>query len=310
MLRQKRMMEWTDLRYLVAVAEHGTFTAAAAALGVNQSTVTRRIAALEAELGARLVERRGSQNVLTPVGERLRPMLAGMEEQALAIENAATGIDARPAGTVRVTTTEMLAARFLAPAMGRFRELAPDVQLDIDSNPRTLDLGRRETDVALRLARPRQEQLFARRIAILGFALYASRDYLARRGTPRPGSSFAGHDLVADEETNSWSSELKWMAAMTPGARIVVRMASWHARLAAVEAGAGVSVLPCLVADPSPKTVRLGRRADWTERELWLLVHRELRHVARIRLVLDFIADTAAALAPQLTGGQRPEPAD
>src|SRR5215813_4237613 len=86
---QNCMLEWTDLRYVGAVARARTFTAAAAALGVNQSTVTRRIAALQAELGARLVERRGSEHVLTPLGERLRPMLAAMEEQALAIENAA-----------------------------------------------------------------------------------------------------------------------------------------------------------------------------------------------------------------------------
>src|SRR5882672_4602447 len=109
------MVEWTDLRYVVAVARAGTFTAAAAALGVNQSTVTRRIAALQSALGARLIERRGGEHVLTPLGDRLRPMLAAMEEQALAIEHAAQGVDARPAGIVRVTTTETLAARLLAP---------------------------------------------------------------------------------------------------------------------------------------------------------------------------------------------------
>lgn len=296
------MLDWTDLRYVMAVDRARTFTAAARALGVNQSTVTRRIAALQAALGARLVERRGGEHVLTPLGERLRPMLATMEEQALALERATHGLDARPAGTVRLTTTEMLAARLVAPALGRFRDVAPDVDLEIDSTPRTLDLGRREADIALRIARPRQESLVARRIGSLGFALYAAPAYLARRGEPRPGASFAGHDLIADDETNAWSAELKWMAAMTRGARVVVRMASWQGRTRVVESGAGISVLPCLLGDASKRLVRLGRRADVLRRELWLLVHRELRHVARIRVVLDFIADLADERAAQLTG--------
>src|SRR5262245_60045774 len=181
------MIDWSDLHVVLAVARAGNFTAAAQALNVNQSTVTRRVAALHTALGARLLERRGAEQVLTPLGERLRPMLAAMEEQALALEQAAQGADTRPAGTVRVTTIETLATHFLAPALGRLRAEAPDVALEIDSTPRTLDLGRRETDVALRIARPRQVSVVARRVGALGFALYAAPAYLAGRPLPRPG---------------------------------------------------------------------------------------------------------------------------
>jgi DNA-binding transcriptional LysR family regulator len=303
------MLDWTDLRFVLAVARARSFTAAGRALGVDQSTVTRRIAALHAALGARLLERRGGAQELTALGERLRPMLDAMEAQAFAVEQAAQGTDARPAGTVRLTTIETLAAHLVAPALGRLRALAPDVDLEIDSTPRTLDLGRRETDIALRVARPRQDSVVARRLGVLGFALYASPAYLARRGTPRPGASFAGHDVLGDDEANYWSVELKWLAAVTPGARVVARLQSWPARLAAVESGAGISVLPCLLGDAAPGAVRLGGGADGVRRELWLMVHRELKNVARIRVVLDFVAGIVTDRAAELAGlAWRPGP--
>jgi DNA-binding transcriptional LysR family regulator len=296
------MLDWTDLHFVLAVDRARTYTGAARELGVNQSTVTRRIAALHSALGARIIERRGGEHVLTPLGERLRPMLAGMEEQALALEHAAQGLDARPAGTVRLTTIETLATRLLAPALGRFHELAPDVDLEIDANPRALDLGRREADVALRVARPRLGSLMARRIGTLAFALYAAPAYLERRGVPPPRGGFGGHDVIGDDDANSWSHELKWMASVTRGARVVVRMSSWQGRLAAVETGVGVSVLPCLLGDGSPNVLRLGGRRDVDRGELWLVVYRELRNVARIRVVLDFVAAEVAARAAELAG--------
>ena len=293
------MVEWTDLRYVVAVARAGTFTAAAEALGVNQSTVTRRIAALQEALGARLIERRGAEHVLTPVGERLRPMLVAMEEQALAIENAAQGLDARPGGTVRITTTETLAARLLAPALGRLRELAPDVDLEIDANPRTLDLGRREADLALRLGKPRQESLVARKVGRFGLTLYASESYIGRRGLPPP---FDGHEVIDDDEEQSWAPEVKWARALTAGARVAARMQTWQGRLAAAESGAGIAVLPCLLGDASKTLRRVGPKGEIIHYDLWLLVHRELRQVARIRVVQDFVTSLVAENAARLAG--------
>src|SRR5262249_21071001 len=188
------MLDWTDLRYPLAVDRARTYTGAARALGVNQSTVTRRIAALHAALGARLIERRGGEHVLTPLGDRLRPMLAALEEQALAVGHAALDVGARPAGPVRLATMATLPDRPIAPALGRFRRQVPEVELEVDAPPRALDLGRREADVALRVARPRLGTLLVRRIGILGFAMYASPEYLAARGVPRLRTGFGGHD--------------------------------------------------------------------------------------------------------------------
>jgi DNA-binding transcriptional LysR family regulator len=249
-----------------------------------------------------VLERRGATYVLTPLGERLRPMLAEIEDRALAFERAAHGLDARPAGVVRVTTVDALAVRFLAPNLSRFREQLPEVTLEIDSSSRTLDLGRREADLALRLGRPRQEALVARKVGRVGFTLYAAASYLARKGRPRLGTNLAGHELIDDDEEQSWSPEVKWARALTSGARVAARMQTWQGRMIAAEAGAGIAVLPCFLGDASKTLRRLGRPADLIHHDLWLLVHRELRQVARIRVVYDFIAALVAENAARLEG--------
>jgi DNA-binding transcriptional LysR family regulator len=303
---QIRMLDWRDLRFVLAVQREGTLSAAARSLGVNQSTVTRRLAALHESLRARVLERRGATYVLTPLGERLKPMLAEMEDRALALERAAQGLDARPAGAVRITTVDALAVRFLAPSLPRFRDQLPDVTLEIDSSARSLDLGRREADLALRLIRPRQEALVARKVGRLGFRLYAARSYVERRGLPRLGHGLEGHDLIDDDEEQTWSSEVKWARVLAAGARVVARMQTWQGRMVAAEAGAGIAVLPCLLGDTSKVLRRLGRPDDTLHQDLWLLVHRELREVARIRVVFDFVAALAAESSARLEGSTVP----
>ena len=295
-------MDWSDLRFVLAVQRAGTLTAAARALGLNQSTVTRRLMALHRSLGARVLERRGASYVLTPLGERLWPMVAEMEERALALERAAQDLDARPAGVVRITTVDALAVRLLAPSLHRFRQQLPDVTLEIDSSPRTLDLGRREADLALRLGRPRQESLVARKVGRLGLTLYAGTSYLKTRGVPSLGGTLEGHEFIDDDQEQSWAVEVKWARGLVAGARVAARMQTWQGRLAAAEAGAGIAVLPCFMGDASKALRRLGRPEDVVHYDLWLLVHRELRQVARIRVVHDFVAALVAENAARLAG--------
>ena len=296
------MLDWNDLRFVLAVLRAGTMTAAAQALDVNQSTVTRRLQALHDTLGARVLERRGAGYVLTALGERLLPMLSDVEDRVLALERAAQGLDQKPAGTVRITTVDALAARFLAPALRRFRAELPDVILEVDSTPRTLDLGRREADLALRLGRPRQEALVARKVGRLGFRLYGSAAYLERHGTPKPGHSFEGHELIDDDGEQAWAPEVKWSRVLTAGARVAARLQTWQGRMVAAEHAAGLAVLPCFLGDSSRTLRRIGGEADIVHHELWLLVHRELREVARIRVVYDFVAALVAESAARLEG--------
>src|SRR5262249_61883918 len=141
----------------------------------------------------------------------------GMEAGGLGVVRPARGLDARPAGVVRITTVDALAVRLFAPNLRRFRELYPDVTLEIVSSARILDLGRREADLALRLGKPRQESLVARKVGRFGLTLYASEGYIARRGLPPP---FDGHEVIDDDEEQSWAPEEKWGPALTAAARL------------------------------------------------------------------------------------------
>jgi DNA-binding transcriptional LysR family regulator len=294
------MIDWSDLRFILAVARHRTLTAAARSLGCDQSTVTRRLAAFQSALGTRLIDRRGGSYVLTAAGERLRPRLEAVEAEALAFERAAQGHDEVPRGAVRLTTVETLASRLLAPRLAALRERSPDIALEIDVDRRDFDLARREADVALRVARPRQAQLVAKKVGAIGLALYASDGYLAKRGAPRLGERSVDHEVVADVDERAWTPGERLLSACVPGARVSFRTTSWLTRVAAVEAGAGISALPCFVADASPSLRRLG--SDPVLRDLWLIVHRDLQRVARVRAVLDFVADIIEENRSMLAG--------
>ena len=290
-------IDWDDLRFVLAIERARTLSAAARALGVNQSTVTRRLAALHDRLGERVLERRGGGYVLTAFGEALRPHLAAMEEQALAVDRAAHGVGEAPRGSVRLTTVETLATFFLAPRLPAFAAAHPGVALEIDVSRASADLSRRDADVALRLARPHQAGLIARRIGELGIGLYASTAYLARHRA-------APHLVVAAEETSAGSPEGALLASI-PWRGVGLRSPSWLTQTAAVEAGLGVGALPCLLADARPSLRRIGGAAARAHRELWLIVHKDLQHVGRVRAVLDFVAGAARRAAREL-GGVRP----
>src|SRR5262249_9687225 len=146
------MLAWDDLRLVLAISRARSLTAAARALGCNQSTVTRRLAALHDALGERVLDRRGGAYLLTGFCEALRPHLAAMEEQALAIDRATHGADAAR-GAVRLTTVETLATCFLAPRLASFREAHPGILLELEVTRASADLSRREADLALRLVR-------------------------------------------------------------------------------------------------------------------------------------------------------------
>ncbi len=140
----------------------------------------------------------------------------------------------------------------------------------------------------------------------LGFRLYAAGSYVERRGLPRVGHGLEGHDLIDDDEEQTWSSEVKWARGLAAGARVVARMQTWQGRMVAAEAGAGIAVLPCLLGDTSKVLRRLGRPGDTIHQDLWLLGHREMRGVARIRVGFDFVAALAAESSARLEGSTDP----
>ena len=291
---------WDDLRFFLALGREQTLGRAAKALGVDASTVFRRLGVLEERLGARLVERRGRGYVLTAAGEALLAHAARMDEEALAAERAIIGHDAGLEGSIVLTTTDTLAHRFLGPHLDAFRETYPRITLEIAVDNRVLSLVRREADVAIRPGgRPTEKGVVGRRVGAVAGALYASTRYLARHGTPDTLDALAGHHFVGGDASLRHVGFIQWPEVRW-GDRIVVRTGSVLAMASLIEAGLGVGAVPCYLLDERPDVVRLFPPEQALTSELWLLLHADLRQTARVRAFVDFLWSAIRAERPRL----------
>ena len=284
-----RPLDWNDLRYLLAVARGGTLAGAAKALGVDDSTVSRRVARLEARLEARLFERAGDGRLRpTPAGATAVERAERMELEVEGLRDSVTGADTVCAGTVRLTSVPLLVNRLLVPALPGLLDRHPALHLELVADPSDLSLRRREADMALRLARPRSggRRVLARRIGTLGYEVYAARSL--------PAAAAAALPWVTYDEAFAHLPQARWIAADVEcggtAARFVVN--DGEALVEAVAAGLGKSLLPSIVAQRDPRLARLAAPDGnpVLERELWLLVHRELRGLARIEAVSDWLS--------------------
>jgi DNA-binding transcriptional LysR family regulator len=286
------MFDWDDLRHFLAVLRAGSLTGAAKTLGVHATTVGRRIESLEARAGTALFERHGRSWVASPAGRALLPRAERVELEMLALERELDGADTRLIGTVRVSATEMLATRFIAPHLGAFNARYPDIVLDLSCTNRPVDLERREADVALRLSRPHHPSLVTRRLAAIPLALYGARSYVEARGIPEtPDDHLRGHDVILFADARGFRIENDWMLARIEGARVVARSDSVSSIYGATAAGGGLALLPQSVADSEPSLVRITTRTIPEPRVIWQTIHEDLRDNARVRAVLDFLAE-------------------
>jgi DNA-binding transcriptional LysR family regulator len=289
-------LDWGHLRFFLALVRTGSLSRAAKELGVDRNTVARRVAALEEELGLTLYERGPQGWTRTSAGNELAELASRVEEDVLALARHADARDPAVAGTVRLTTASHVAARLLAPAVPALRARHPSLVLELAVDQRPFDLTRREADLAVRMGRPRDAGLVTRKLSDVAFRMYASPAYLGgRREVDLAADAFVGLD-----ESLASSPQERWLARVAPERRVVFRCNSTAALQAATRAGAGVSVLPCFVADGDPGLVRL-EGPEPTPHELWLLVHGDLRRTPRVRAVIEWIdalvADARAALA-------------
>ena len=297
-------MEWTDLRYFLAAVRGGNLSAAARELGVNYTTVGRRLDALQHELGATLIQRTPDGLTLTRAGEAVKDLCEKIDASVLEIERRAAGQDRELGGTVRLTATETLAARFLIPAMADLRRAHPEIEVELIPDYRMLDLSRRQADLAMRNARPTDPHLVCRRVGGFAITLYASRAYLAERGRPRRGAGFNGHDLVSWTYL-SQATRTQFMGESIDGARIVFRSNSTLALVHAVAEGFGIGYVPCYLANEDPRMMRIWPDVAPRMVPLWLIHHEDLRRTARIKLVSDAIAAALRREARVLKGDMR-----
>ncbi len=302
------MLDWDDLRSFLAIARHGNLSAAARALHVTQTTMGRRLDALHARAGARLLQKTPAGFVLTPAGARVLAAVECMEAEALAVERAIAGEDARVEGEVRITTVETFGARILVPLLQPLLTRHPALSIELITDTRALSLSRREADLAIRLAQFEQHETIVRRVGDMGFALYASEGYLAAHGEPDFAVGAPGHSWITLQADLALLPEAKYLARLAPNARVALRTNSRDAQLEAASTSLGIAMLPCYLADPRPGLVRLPAPGPTPVRGIWLGLHRDTRHVERLRLVVDSIADGLRRLAPVLNPAGVPVP--
>jgi DNA-binding transcriptional LysR family regulator len=286
--RLPRALEWDDLRYVLAVAGAGSLASAARRLGVNHTTVLRRVSAFEQRLGLRLFERLPTGYVLTPGGEELIAAARHIDEIVIELERKLTGRDLRPTGIVRVTTTDTLMGSILPGILAEFRAANPGIAIEVALSNLMFNLTKRDADVAIRPANDPPEVLIGRRIADIAFAIYGSPRYLAKQGRL---DDLAAHQWVAPDDSLAGTSVAQWMRTELPDSEITLRADSLLGLRDAAQAGLGLAALPCFLGDTSVGLVRVHPPIDTMATALWILTHADLRHTARIRAFIEFAAE-------------------
>lgn len=288
-------MNWDDVRIFLAAHRAGTLRGAAEQLGIDQTTVGRRLGAFERTLGSRLFLRTTGGLVLTDSGRQVLDTAEGMERLAVSFERRSEGADARVAGDVRVTTTDALAVDFVVPAIERLQRRHPDVRVLLSTTTRVLDLARREADIAVRTTRPDPPDLIVRLLARWDVGLYATRRYLERFGEPRPGSRFAGHDIARYQPGVTQRQHDTLAGESAADGRIVAELDSSLMLATFVRAGLALGELPTYLARRDPELVRVwpGRQRAQPY-ETWLVLHQDLARTARVRVVVDALVETFA----------------
>ncbi|HET6282066.1 MAG TPA: LysR family transcriptional regulator [Polyangia bacterium] len=294
------MIDWDELRYLLAVRRAGSLNAAARALGVDKTTVSRRIAALEDTLGVRLFDRKPDGYRLTPHGERAIAAVAEIEGTVSALVAELSEVRGDRNGVVRLTVPQFFASQILLPALPAFRASHPRIDLVVNASSTVVNVAQREAEVGLRNVKPDQLSVTVKRVGMLGMALYASRTYLSRRGTPSVANDMAQHDLIGWESAFTHAKGFLW--ANNCGARSPIRLNDSAVMCDAVAADLGIAALPCLLGDERAKLVRLdgfGLSRD----PIYAVAPGELRHSGRVRAVIDLIVAAWSTNTDRLAGG-------
>ncbi len=294
------MLDWDDLRFFLALARHGSLSAAAKELRVAQSTVGRRLTSLEASLGVRLLNRTPDGYVPTLAGQDVRKQAERLEAEALSLERNVGGRDTRLSGVVRVTCAESMASHILAPCFAALHGQHPEIMVELIPGPRMLSLSMREADISVRLTGSDQNDLVVRRIGTLAFALFATPAYLERHGELDFAAGCPGHHLITQLDDIQDSAQTGWLANLATRARIALQTSSHEAAVAAALHDGGLACLARFRADREPTLVRLAVPSPVPSAGVWLVVHRDNRRNARIRAALTHITECVRRLGNQL----------
>jgi DNA-binding transcriptional LysR family regulator len=297
-----QVTDWDDLRYVLAVARGGNLSAAARRLGINPSTVFRRLAALEHRLGTRLFDRQGGRHEATVAGSDLLAAAERIEAEMEGLERRLAGQDLRLTGTVRVTAPDDMVEHLLIEPLAAFHRTYPEIVLEMAIDNRMLSLTKREADVALRATSAPPETLVGRRVATVRSGIYGRRDLFAQAGGPSPEPDLGGRPWVGWEDGGQPTSLGRWISRHVPAEKLVYRSNSMLNIFAACRAGIGLALLPCFLGDRAAELQRVGPLPEALSGDLWLLTHPDIRRTARIRAVTDFLYQALSAERARLDG--------
>ena len=285
-----RDFDWSLARTFLAALESGSLLGAAKRLGSSQPTVGRQIAELESQLGVALFERTGRGLVPTQSALQLAASAQAMEVAALQLARSGSGAQKQVSGTVRITASQPVACYLLPPILSDMRRALPEIQVEIESSNVVSNLLRREADIALRMVRPDQATLIAKKIGTVKVGTYASRDYLARRGTPKQPMDLIGHDMIGYDKGEDIIRGFRAFGQSISREAFAFRTDDLIVQWEAVRAGLGIGFYANYLARADPDVLRILPAMALPELPMWLTVHREIRSSQRIRAVFDFLA--------------------
>lgn len=283
------MYDWNDLRYFLELSRQGKLVKAALRLQVDHTTVSRRIASLEKELQARLFDKSPTGYQLTDAGMRLLPMAEKIESQSNNLYQALSGKDARLSGTVRISTSEGIGAQVIARHIGEFRGEHPDIEIELMADTRRTSLSKREADIAITFSRPESGRLKGWKLCDYRLKLYGSSHYLANHPKITSMDDLAQHEFVSYIDDLIEMPELRYFESTFKNAHVVFRSTNLNAQYNAIRSGVGLGLVHCFMVANDPQMVAVLPDQILVQRSFWLMVHEDLRDVARVDAVCRFI---------------------
>jgi len=281
-----------------AVADSRSLVGAAEALGLNHSTVFRRLGAIEATLGAQLFERSRSGYQPTAAGEEMVALATSMSESIVDFERRVAGRDVKPTGELRITTVDSVAVYLLAPMLAHFRRLNPGVHLDLILAAQNLNLSRRDADVAVRATNEPPETLIGRRIGPIRWAVYGSQSLVQEFGA----KAIEEAPWIGFGEGFGAHVGRRWVERVVGPRRQVWRVNSVMSMAEAIASDGGVALLPCFVGDHHADIARIGAPMPELDVDLWILTHPDLRQAARVRAFMEIVGADLAKARKRLEG--------
>ncbi|KKW68902.1 LysR family transcriptional regulator [Lampropedia cohaerens] len=288
-------MDWDNLRFFLALARTGTLINAARMVQVDHTTVSRRIQALEKQMGVPLFAREASGHRLTEAGRYLLPQAEAMEEAFLSIASSSLVKDEGLSGLVRVGVPEGLGTRVLAAPLAKLAHEHPHLVVDLLALPRLLHLSRREADIVISLERPTRGSVVVTKLSDYVLRLYGSRDYLAAHAPIVRVEDLKGHTFISYVDDLLFSKQLQFLESFFQPSVFGLRSTSVLAQYEAVRAGAGLAILPAFLGEKDAQLVAVLPEQARFQRTFWMSMPSEIRHMARVQAVWQFLREVARA---------------